>query len=163
MPTKHQDVHIKSFKFLVKNWTNFSSMHSYHNLITQTRKNNLNNLTMKSFIFKYIVFTRVLRAKFLWKIRFKIKSRVKYSSLPSSELAAIFEMTYLILNCTEMAAFWSMPSTLSPPNQTASKTFFPLTAVSHTLKIHNQADSKQPSVGERETTIVFFSSWDTQS
>lgn len=44
-----------------------------------------------------------------------------------------------------MAAFWSMPSTFSPPNQRASKTFFPLTAVSHTLKIHNQGDSKQPS------------------
>lgn len=82
----------------------------------------------------------------MWKIRVRIEARVKYSSLPSLKLPTIFEMTYLFLNCTEMAAFWSMPSTFSPPNQTASKTFFPLTAVSHTLTIHNQPDSKQPSL-----------------
>lgn len=71
--------------------------------------------------------------------------------MPPLKLATIFEMTYPFFNCsTEMAAFWSMPSTFSLPNQIASKTFFPLTAVSHTLKMYNQADSKKPQRERQE-------------
>lgn len=53
-----------------------------------------------------------------------------------------------------------MPSTFSLPNQIASKTFFPLTAVSHTLKMYNQADSKKAIEGEargkRDHKSLFF-------
>lgn len=48
---------------------------------------------------------------------------------------------------TEMAAFWSMPSAFSPPNQIAPKAFIPLTAVSHTLAMYNQADQQSQREG----------------
>ena len=40
----------------VKNWTNFYPISSYHNLIAKTRKN---KVTLKSFIFKHIVLTKM--------------------------------------------------------------------------------------------------------
>lgn len=97
MSTKHQNLHIKFsiFFWLKIEWTNLFS--STYNLIAKTKKN---KETPKSFIFKYIVL-RVVGAKFLQNTKFRIEACVKYLSLPSLELAAILEMTYLFLNCME--------------------------------------------------------------